>query len=305
MILNCPNCATRYIVPDEAIGVSGRQVRCASCKHSWFQEGARLETREEAASAPVAPAPVAAPAPEPASTDTAAPEVPSVEEAAPIAASAAESAPDTGAVDSVADEYDFDSVTDEEETSKPRGQAQAVDVSDVGTTNPRMAWKEANADKADFDPADEDEVPFKPRRNPARLWTYAALFFFVIMAAAGGALYYYGPPQWSVSAGLFADQEEPELLFYLVKPAERRTLPNGSEYFAFSARVVNSGTTEMDVPPVEVQLRDKQDRLVFSWTTKADKERLKPDEEASINESRLDIPKNAENLSLTFVDSGG
>ena len=53
--------------------------------------------------------------------------------------------------------------------------------------------------------------------------------------------------------------------------------------------------------PVLVQLRDQQNRLVFSWTTKADRTSLKPGEEASINESRIDIPKNAENLSLTFV----
>ena len=43
MILVCPQCATRYIVPDSAIGATGRQVRCASCKHSWFQEGVLIE----------------------------------------------------------------------------------------------------------------------------------------------------------------------------------------------------------------------------------------------------------------------
>jgi hypothetical protein len=148
------------------------------------------------------------------------------------------------------------------------------------------------------------EPPFRPRRNPARLWTAAAILFFVLISAAGAALYYYGPPEWAVRHGLVSEGSAPDLLFYLSRPAERRKLPNGQEFFAFSARIVNSGTKKMPVPPVAVEMRDHQDRLVFSWTTKADKAELKPGEEASINESRLDIPKNAENLSLGFVDRG-
>jgi predicted Zn finger-like uncharacterized protein len=39
MRITCPNCASGYDVPDDAIGPAGRKVRCRACGSSWMQAG--------------------------------------------------------------------------------------------------------------------------------------------------------------------------------------------------------------------------------------------------------------------------
>lgn len=38
MILTCPHCEIRYLVPVTALGAEGRRVKCTACEEIWFQE---------------------------------------------------------------------------------------------------------------------------------------------------------------------------------------------------------------------------------------------------------------------------
>jgi predicted Zn finger-like uncharacterized protein len=52
MILECPECGTRYLLADTAIGPDGRQVRCARCGRGWFASDKRVNMGTPLASLP-------------------------------------------------------------------------------------------------------------------------------------------------------------------------------------------------------------------------------------------------------------
>ncbi|MFN9791215.1 MAG: DUF3426 domain-containing protein [Holosporales bacterium] len=62
MIVNCPACGVRFLVPDEALGATGRKVRCGSCSHTWHQAPETLITGQEYKTATPEPRQVFTPA---------------------------------------------------------------------------------------------------------------------------------------------------------------------------------------------------------------------------------------------------
>jgi predicted Zn finger-like uncharacterized protein len=254
MILECTQCRTRYLVPDSAVGPEGRTVRCAACKHSWFQPGRVLDL---VARAEAEPASIAAPMPAPV-----APHAPPADaDAAPFSAPPAPAMP-------------------------------AFSVPDVEIAAPGTA--------PDYD-AFAHQPPFRPRRNPARRWTIAAIAAGILMLAAAGALFYAGGPGIATRLGFPIGEAETPLRL-VNYPIDHRDLDNGSEMFAISGKVVNPTDKRQHVPDIRAELHDAQDRLVYSWTIRPEAATLGPHGSIEFNSAKLDVPVNSQKLVLSFSE---
>ncbi|MEP2380319.1 MAG: thioredoxin, partial [Parasphingorhabdus sp.] len=146
------------------------------------------------------------------------------------------------------------------------------------------------------------EPPFKPRRNPAKLWTIAAIAFALVVTVAGGALYMFGAPNWFTEYR-FASVDQTPLLIELSANQDRRTLPDGTEYFAASGTVINPSDAEQQIPPMLVMLRDASGRIVYSWQMKPPVKTLAPGGKVNFNEAKLDVPRAATNLEIGWAES--
>lgn len=252
MIIACPACTTRYVVPDSAIGPDGRTVRCAKCRHSWFQDPSSPELTVSAAAAP---APPAEPSPPPEPRRFVRNEPPPV----PERESEPEPAPP------LPDEPVAPPPFDEPAPPAPAGASQF-----------------------------EAAPPFRRRRNPLKLWTWAAAIFAVLAVGTIAAVSYWGLPDWvPVNRPTFAMGQADLQLDFPPDQQERRQLPNGTEYFGASGTITNIGSVARNVPPILIVLRDARDRIVYSWEVRPPKRTLAPGESVTVNEAVTDVPRAA------------
>ncbi len=151
-------------------------------------------------------------------------------------------------------------------------------------------WDEPDWDHSSF----AHEPPFRPRINRLKLWTWAAALFALVAIAAGGAVAMYGLPDWMpLSRQTFAEAQPDLVLDFPPNRQERRTLPNGTEYFGASGIVTNVGRTRRTVPTILIVLRDARERIVYSWEVVPAKRQLAPGESVGVNEAVTDVPKSA------------
>ena len=322
MIIACPACGTRYAVPDSAIGSEGRTVRCAKCKHSWFQEPGELQL-DNPVPAPT-PAPPPAGRPEPATSFEPEPEPVVAPSPAPSAEAQDGSAPSPAESD-VGPSISRWRTEDAPAAPSPgepdgsiavralrRGMAQrgreeqpAEEPPVAAPIPPRAvdtpAFDEPEPPFADEDGDEEDGVsqfdyraPFTRRRNTLRMWTLAAVIFALLAGGTAVAVNYYGLPEWVPFNRPTFGIGQPGLELDFPREEQRsETLENGEQIFRVRGTISNTAREKLAVPNLLVVFSDGRERKVGDWVVVPAKRELAPGESVNVTEAIANIPPGA------------
>ena len=284
MILTCPNCGTQYVVKDGAIPPQGRQVRCASCKHSWHQDPESVDESEEEAAARQAEA-TQSPLSQLGDEDE------SIAEATLIEPRSGPEAEERAFEEAVIDEQP-------EAVAEPAFDSEFVNSGEAIAGSPTADWSEPPhagvAEDDEFSPfpaADEVE----PDRRSVILPLLVVLVGVAVIAAA---FWFFAPPEWKARLGVGSPGASP--LALVTTHMDRQRLESGNELLTVTGRVINPTGTSQPVPALRAQLRSRTGKVVYSWTIAPPAQSLAPGASASFNSAEVNVPPGGDELTITL-----
>jgi predicted Zn finger-like uncharacterized protein len=287
MILTCPNCGTQYVVKDGAIPPQGRQVRCASCKHSWHQDPEASDQAEYGQQETVAEATMIEPRTGPEAEERAYEEA-MIEGQAPEEVGEAAETDEEPAVQAA----EYAAERHAEEVSAD------FDAGEVAPEAPLVApdWREppvAEAADDEFSPFPAADETAPKRRSPV----LTIILLVALVAALAVAFYFLAPPEWKARVGLGGATSQ---LALVTTHMDRQRLASGNELLTVTGRVINPTAAEQSVPPLQAQLRSKAGKVVYSWTIAPPARTLSPGASASFNSAEVNVPPGGDELTITL-----
>jgi hypothetical protein len=147
------------------------------------------------------------------------------------------------------------------------------------------------------------EPPFRPRRNRARILTWAAICFAVVAVGATLALLAMG--SGGIAARLGLTSSEGPLVIEVTHKPDRDRMPNGNERLIVSGRIVNPTNQPQPVPDIRAELRDAQGRTVYGWMVARPVQVLPAGASANFDTAAVDFPRASQALNLSFASNSG
>jgi predicted Zn finger-like uncharacterized protein len=302
MILTCPNCDTQYVVKDGAIPPEGRQVRCASCKHSWHQdpettsgEGMMRDEAETSAAAPIATDVEPESEPQPVDHDEE-----TVAEATLIeprsGPEAEQRAYEEAVMEGTAPATEMESPAETDPAPAATSEMDETSEEPAAVQEDWNAPPDAEPTPDMFTPfADSDEVE-QGSRGPLR----AILTIAVTIIVLAALFWFFAPADLKAKLGLASAGASP--LALVTTHMDRQRLESGNELLTVTGRVINPTAKEQDVPPLQAQLRSSAGKIVYSWTIAPPARSLPPGASASFNSAEVNVPPGGDELTITLGD---
>ncbi|MEE4537013.1 MAG: MJ0042-type zinc finger domain-containing protein [Erythrobacter sp.] len=316
MIITCPACATRYTVPESAIGAEGRTVRCANCKHNWHQSPLSASQDDSGVDRAVAKSEMRAPTDDNVSASTQPSErrasddraadmpqrAPATTRTAPLrqpgpsgetpGVPARSAAPPAEPRTAPAQDQPQDKLH-----SKPLVQPGPKAGLAPEVAAPVSRASETTRDDSETAAAIKDDNAswepelLEPQHRSRQTWIIALVLFVLLAIGTAFAINRYGLPDWVPLDRPTFGTGQPDLTLVFPEADQREAvLATGETIFEVNGSISNKGAQRQRVPSLLVVFRDGRDRQVGTWVIAPSKGILAPGESVVVTEAITDVP---------------
>jgi len=299
MIISCPSCGASFNVKPEALGPTGRSVKCSKCAYRWHANPDGSEFDPDLEPAPAQPEAFAAePATEPADTAVEGAGAETMGETEPATAYG-----DTGDMAGSGDitdaTGDFGTIDPSAEPEAPPGLQASLAVADDDDDEDILSRRGRRRSRP-------SPPPRKGRRGVAKVLSFFVLL--LLIAGIGGAAYFLNQ---KIMMWLPATQRlyamvgiKPHVLgqgLQIVEPTPKKEIDGNDEILIVEGEIRNTTAKPIAIPLMRGALLDKQGKELHIWTFTAAKSTVAPGENTPYRTEFRNPPVNAESLDITFT----